>query len=172
MEKLLDSNPGLASRFSRVLHFDDYTPVELARIFAWLCEKNHYKLADGTRPKLMLGLTELYRERDRRFGNGRTVRNLFEQSVRRMANRIADIRELSADQLMLLETDDIEFRGLPAGYDLNANELETCRFQVVCPNCSHCNKARGAFLGKKVRCPKCEHDFVADWGEPVTIDSH
>jgi Holliday junction resolvasome RuvABC ATP-dependent DNA helicase subunit/tellurite resistance protein len=171
MNTLLDSNPGLSSRFNRVLNFEDYTPVELARIYAWLCEKNHYKLAEGTRPKLMRGLAELYRGRDRRFGNGRTVRNLFEQSIRRMANRIADIRELSSDQLMLLETDDIEFSGLPADFKLDAKELETSRFLVVCPHCSHTNKARGAFLGKKVRCPKCEHDFVADWGEPVTSDS-
>lgn len=171
MSTLLDSNPGLSSRFNRVLHFDDYSPVELARIYAWLCDKNHYKLADGTRPKLMRGLAELYRGRDRRFGNGRTVRNLFEHTIRRMANRIADIRELSADQLMLLETDDIEFSGLPTGFKLDAKELEGSRFQVVCPNCSHTNKARGAFLGKKVRCPKCEHDFVADWGEPVVNDS-
>jgi hypothetical protein len=169
MNTLLDSNPGLSSRFNRVLHFEDYTPVELARIYVSLCDKNHYKLAEGTRPKLMRGLAELYRERDRRFGNGRTVRNLFEQSIRRMANRIADIRELSPDQLMLLEKDDIEFSGLPAGLKLDAKELEDTRFRVVCPNCSHTNKARGAFLGKKVRCPKCEHDFVADWGEPVEI---
>ncbi len=96
MKTLLDSNPGLSSRFNRELEFGDYTPVELARIFAWLCEKNHYKLAAGTRPKLMVGLTELYRDRDRRFGNGRTVRNLFEQAIRRMANRIADLRRDNA----------------------------------------------------------------------------
>ena len=88
-----------------------------------------------------------------------------------MANRIADIRELSSDQLMLLEKDDIEFSGLPAGFKFDPSELETARFSVICPNCSHTNKARGAFLGKKVRCPKCEHDFVADWGEPVANDS-
>jgi AAA lid domain len=131
-----------------------------------LCDKNHYKLAEGTRPKPMRGLAELYRERDHRFGNGRTVRNLFEPSIRRMANRIADIRELSSDQLMLLETNDIEFSGLHVEFKLDAKELEATRFHVVCPNCSHTNKARGASLGKKVRCPKCEHDFVADWGEP------
>jgi tellurite resistance protein len=167
MNGLLDTNPGLASRFNRTLLFADYSPVELARIYAWLCEKNHYKLAEGTRPKLMRGLAELYCGRDRRFGNGRTVRNLFEQSIRRMANRIADIRELSSDQLMTLEAGDIEFSGLPAGTKLDPTELQNSRFYVVCPNCSHANKARGAFLGKKVRCPKCEHDFVADWGQPV-----
>jgi hypothetical protein len=171
MNSLLDTNPGLSSRFNRVLQFEDYAPSELARIYAWLCERNYYKLAEGTRPKLMRGLAELYRGRDRRFGNGRTVRNLFEQSIRRMANRIADIRELSSDQLMTLEPSDIEFNGLPAGIKLDPKELQDFRFHVVCPNCSHTNKARGSFLGKKVRCPKCEHDFLADWGEPVASDS-
>lgn len=165
MSALLDSNPGLLSRFNRQLHFDDYSPVELARIFGWLCGKNNYKLADGTRPKLMLGLTKLYRNRDRRFGNGRAVRNLFEQAIRRMANRIADIRELSGDQLMLLEKDDIEFTGLPADFKLDASDQESTKFLVVCPKCSHASKAPGSFLGKKVRCPKCHADFLADWGE-------
>jgi uncharacterized tellurite resistance protein B-like protein len=165
MVALLDSNPGLSSRFNRQLQFDDYSPVELARIFAWLCDKNHYKLADGTRSKLMLGLTGLYRERDRRFGNGRAVRNLFEQAIRRMANRIADVRELSTDKLMLLEKDDIDFAGLPADFKFDAGGGEETKFLVVCPTCSHASKAPGSFLGKKVRCPKCHADFMADWGD-------
>ena len=114
MDDLLKSNPGLSSRFNRVLEFDDYSPLELARIFAFLCEKNHYKLAAAARAKLMLGVTELHRRRDKHFGNGRAVRNLFEQAIRRMANRIADIAELDQEQLMLLEEADIEFQELPA----------------------------------------------------------
>ena len=154
-----------------MLHFDDYSPVELARIFAWLCEKNHYKLAAGTRAKLMLGLTELHRRRDRHFGNGRAVRNLFEQAIRRMANRIADIRELSTDQLMLLDAADIEFDGLPADFALDAADDGPWRFRVTCPGCSHTTGARGSLLGQKVRCRKCQHDFIAEWGEPVAADS-
>ena len=171
MKTLLDSNPGLSSRFNRVLHFEDYSPVELARIFAWQCEKNRYKLGDGTRAKLLTGLSELYRDRDRHFGNGRAVRNLFEQAIRRMANRIADIRELSADQLMLLEAEDIEISGLPDDAKLDASDDGPWRFRVVCPKCGHASKSRGSFLGKKVRCPKCQTDFVADWGEPEAVDS-
>jgi hypothetical protein len=136
-----------------------------------LCEKNHYKLADGTRPKLMLGLAELYCARDRKFGNGRAVRNVFEQAIRRMANRVADIRDLSADELMLLEPADIEFTDLPAKVNLDAADANQRLFRVVCPHCSRPNKAPGAFLGKKVRCPKCHADFVAGWGEPVPADS-
>jgi AAA lid domain/ATPase family associated with various cellular activities (AAA) len=169
MHELLKSNPGLSSRFNRVLAFEDYSPIELARIFAWLCEKNRYKLGDGTRAKLILGLAETYQQRDRHFGNGRAVRNLFEQAVRRMANRIADIRELSAEQLTLLEADDIEFKELPAEATMAVADDDPWRFRVACPRCGHTSKSRGSFLGKKVRCPKCEADFVAEWGEPEML---
>jgi hypothetical protein len=152
-----------------VLHFDDYSPVELARIFAWLCEKNHFKLAAEMRAKLMLGLAELHRRRDRHFGNGRAVRNLFEHAIRRMANRIADIRELSQNELMTLVGEDIEFRDLPPETKLDGSDDGPWRFSVACPKCSRITKARGTFLGQKVRCPKCQHEFRTEWGEPVAI---
>jgi hypothetical protein len=166
MDAMLKSNPGLSSRFNRVLHFEDYSPVELARIFGCLCETNHYKLGEGTRAKLMLGLAELHRRRDRHFGNGRAVRNLFEHAVRRMANRVADVAELSQAQLMQLEAADIEFRELPADFSLDTG-TDQLRFQVACPSCGHTSKAPGTFLGKNVRCRKCQHDFLAEWGEVV-----
>ena len=87
---------------------------------------------DGTRPKLMLGLTELHRRRDRHFGNGRAVRNLFEHAIRRMANRIADIAELSQEQLMLLDAADIEFAG-PAGRFFARRRRRAVRFRVTLP---------------------------------------
>ena len=151
MDDLLKSNPGLSSRFNRVLAFDDYSPLELARIFAFLCEKNHYKLAAATRAKLMLGVTELHRRRDKHFGNGRAARNLFEHAVRRMANRIADVAKLDQEQLMLLEEADIEFQDLPAEW-LKAFEGGAVKFRLACPGCSHTNDAPGKFLGQKVRC--------------------
>jgi hypothetical protein len=166
MQQLLKSNPGLSSRFNRVLQFDDYSPTELASIFGWLCEKNHYTFAEGTRPKLLLGLAELHRQRDEHFGNGRTVRNLFEHAIRRMANRIADIRELSADELMTLTPDDIEFRDLPSNVLLDASDNGPWRFRVKCPTCGNSSKSRGSYLGKKVQCPKCYGEFVSPWGEP------
>jgi hypothetical protein len=170
MHSLVKSNPGLSSRFNRVLHFEDYGPVELARIFGSLCEKNHYKLGDGTRAKLVRGLTELHQKRDRHFGNGRAVRNLFEHAIRRMANRIADIRELSAEQLMLLEAADIEFTGLSSEASLNIAD-ENLQFCIACPGCTQTSSVPARFLGQKVRCRKCQHRFLAEWGEVVASAS-
>jgi hypothetical protein len=167
MDCLLKSNPGLSSRFNRVLSFDDYSPLELARIFSHLCEKNHYKLAATTRAKLMLGVTELHRRRDRHFGNGRAVRNLFEHAVRRMANRIADIPQLDQEQLMLLEEADVEFQDLPAEW-MEAFVEGGPKFRVACSGCGFTSEAPGKFLGQKVRCPKCKQDFLAEWGEVAT----
>jgi hypothetical protein len=171
IRELLKSNPGLSSRFNRILHFEDYTPLDMARIFAWLCDKNHYTLTPGARGKLMLGLTELHRRRDRHFGNGRTVRNLFEHAIRRMANRIAEIHDLSQDELMTIHSADIEFKDLPPEYKIDASDQGPWRFQVVCPRCSQICTARGSFLGQKVRCRKCQQEFQADWGEPIQSES-
>ncbi len=166
MGELLKSNPGLSSRFHRVLTFDDYSPLELARIFAYLCERNHYKLSAAARAKLLLGVTELYRWRDKHFGNGRAVRNLFEHAVRRMANRIADIAELDQEQLMLLEEADIEFMELPTAW-MDEYAGREVKFRVSCPGCGFTSEVPGNFLGHKVRCPKCKQDFLAEWGELV-----
>jgi hypothetical protein len=89
-----------------------------------------------------------------------------------MANRIANIRELSADALMLFQADDIEFKDLPAGTKLEYGDDGPWRFRLVCPACNHASKSRSSYLGKKVRCPKCQHDFKAEWGEPVPADEH
>jgi SpoVK/Ycf46/Vps4 family AAA+-type ATPase len=167
MQELLQSNPGLSSRFSRRLQFDDYPPVELARIFGAMCAKNHYKLSSETRARLLLGLDKLHRCRDRCFGNGRTVRNLFEHAIRRMANRIADIEQITVDALSRLDPGDIEFTDLAANWQTDCVNGEP-RFRFVCPGCRQTSIAPGKYLGKKVRCPKCKQDFAADWGEPVT----
>jgi hypothetical protein len=81
-----------------------------------------------------------------------------------MANRIADIAQLSQEQLMLLEDSDIEFTELPKGC-LEALADRDPKFHLTCPGCSHTSDAPGKFLGQQVRCPKCKQDFVAEWGE-------
>lgn len=164
MEALLRSNPGLSSRFSRHLEFIDYTPLELSQIFGLMCDKNHYQLRPLARAKVIVGLDYLYQRRGRHFGNGRTSRNTFEHAIRRMANRIADIADLSVEQLTTLEPEDIEFKKVPPEVFDKLSADDSQRFHIACPNCEHGKDVPHKFLGQSVRCPKCEHDFSADWG--------
>jgi len=164
MARLLGSNPGLQSRFSRHLAFADYAPLDLARIFGQMCQKSHYHLCPATRAKTMLGLSRLYQQRDRRFGNGRAVRNLFEHVIRRHANRVAAVSDLSIDQLATLDPEDVEFKDC-SGFVGPVVADGPLRFRIACPHCRHVKAAPAEFLGRTVRCPKCRREFVSEWGE-------
>jgi len=170
MQTLLGSNPGLSSRFSRKLEFLDYSALELARIFGRMCDKNHYTLRPLTRAKVMLGLDHLHQHRDHHFGNGRTARNLFEHCIRRMANRIAEIADLSVEQLTTLEPEDIEFTNVPPDVFENLETHESIRFHMSCPECQHGKDVPLKYLGRSVRCPKCRHEFASDWAELLVSD--
>ncbi|WP_430685635.1 AAA family ATPase [Leptolyngbya sp. AN02str] len=107
MTLFIESNPGLKSRFNRYFYFNDYTPEELLGIFEIMCKKGHFLLTEGAKAKLLHLFEELYMERDRTFGNGRLVRNLFEKSIEQQANRLAVMSSLTDDMLTTLEADDV-----------------------------------------------------------------
>lgn len=166
MNELLRSNPGLSSRFSRRLDFVDYAPSELCQIFGAMAKKNHYRLTRAARLKLIVGMRWLYDRRDRHFGNGRTSRNLFEHAVRRMANRLAEQADISQEELVTLEADDIEFQKIP-GEQLEILRRPALELHIECPKCRLSKRAPHTFLGERVRCPRCEQCFVAEWGELI-----
>jgi len=108
MARFLDANPGLNSRFTGKLHFEDYSPGELVQIFEKLCGENDYRLQDHVREKLLQTVQTAHNHRDRTFGNARFVRNLFEEATKNLANRIAKSgRPSDRSALMLITTDDI-----------------------------------------------------------------
>ena len=108
METFISSNPGLESRFNKYIHFPDYAPDELHGIFLLNCKKHGYVLSDEADRALTELLRELYENRDENFGNGRTVRNLFEDAVSRQADRISALESPTKDDLMTLLPEDIE----------------------------------------------------------------
>lgn len=112
--QLLHSNPGLSSRFNTQLVFEDYAPPQLARIFQLMCEANHYRLPEPAHTKLLLGFQWLYERRDEHFGNGRLVRNTFENAVRCLANRVAAVTPVTRELLTVLTADDIHLADVPA----------------------------------------------------------
>ncbi len=107
MSAFISSNPGLTSRFNRYIYFDDYTPDDLLKIFNKLCADSHFQMTDTANAELLKLLTHLYESRDRTFGNGRLVRNLFEKIVEEQANRLAGIAVLSDEKLTTLLPEDV-----------------------------------------------------------------
>lgn len=107
MQTFIESNPGLESRFNRYFYFDHYKPEEMLEIFAKMCSKSHFYLTPAAREKLQTLFEDLYDNRDRTFGNARLVRNLFEKSIERQANRLAVMTDLSDELLTTLLPEDI-----------------------------------------------------------------
>lgn len=107
MTRLIESNPGLKSRFNRYFYFDDYKPDQLLAIFESMAKKSHFKLTDLTRAKLLKLFEELYVRRDRTFGNARVARNLFEKSIEQQANRLAVLSAFTDEVLTTLLPEDI-----------------------------------------------------------------
>jgi hypothetical protein len=77
MEKFLESNPGLKSRFNKYLFFEDYRPSELLQIFRGFCSRSDYSLSTSAEAKLIEVFDEAYKHRDRTFGNARFARNIL-----------------------------------------------------------------------------------------------
>ncbi|MEO3978350.1 right-handed parallel beta-helix repeat-containing protein [Streptomyces sp. CAU 1734] len=105
MERFLSVNPGVASRFSRTITFQDYGADELLRIVEQQAEEHEYRLADGTGEALLKYFTVL--PKGAAFGNGRTARQTFESMVERHAGRVAGLTEVSTDDLTLLYPEDL-----------------------------------------------------------------
>ena len=95
MERFLESNPGLNSRFGRRFDFPDFTPQELEAIFLRFCADAGMRLTDSGLGKLRVLLQAAYNARDSSFGNGRFARNYFEKALERQADRLSSILDLS-----------------------------------------------------------------------------
>ena len=88
MDEFLDSNPGLRSRFSKYIAFEDYSNEELLQIFKGYCHEQDYHLEQGLEIKLIEKFSQLRSAEGDNFGNARTVRNYFERVISNQANRI------------------------------------------------------------------------------------
>lgn len=107
MDKFINSNPGLQSRFNKYFYFVDYTGAELMKIFSGMCEKNGYVLAPEAEEYAGKFFDDLYKNRDANFGNGRDVRNIFEDMVVRQADRVSALPAPTKDELMAVLREDL-----------------------------------------------------------------
>jgi hypothetical protein len=105
MGDLIDANPGLKSRFTRTIHFPDYTTDELVAIFELMGEDTDYHLDDAGRARLVEVIEA--EPRSRGFGNARFVRNVFEASVAYQAERLAAVEAPTDAELTTLTAADV-----------------------------------------------------------------
>jgi SpoVK/Ycf46/Vps4 family AAA+-type ATPase len=99
MEKFLNSNPGLSSRFAPPVYFPDYSPAELVEIFEKIAGKEGYQYPPQILPDIRLNL-EMSRQRTllqrkRSFGNARAVIEIFDQMKGRLAERLVNLPAFS-----------------------------------------------------------------------------
>jgi len=107
MKKFIETNPGFKSRFNKYVEFPDYTPDEMMAIFNSQSTKLDFSLSNQADTKLQQLIRQAYIQRDKTFGNGRFVRNIFEKTLERQANRIAASAELTRELLTTILVEDI-----------------------------------------------------------------
>jgi SpoVK/Ycf46/Vps4 family AAA+-type ATPase len=91
MNNFLESNPGLLSRFTRKIFFEDYSPDELLLITKKLIENKGHTLSEDIIEPLSKHYNILYKSRNKFFGNARLARNTVEAALKNHLLRIADI---------------------------------------------------------------------------------
>lgn len=162
METLIRSNPGLSSRINTTIDFEDYSPIDLGKIFQVMCEQNQYDLPGESRYRLLVGFAHLYSKRDRHFGNGRLARNTFEDSVRKLADRVARVSELSEALLTCLSPEDIAIPGITQS-ELDELTQQAPAIRIPCNACDAQIRLQPKALGTEVKCPKCGDIQCHQW---------
>jgi hypothetical protein len=107
MEGFLAKNPGLRSRIAFHVPFADYDSAELCQIADMISKKNGMRIEKEALDKLEKAFTIAKSESD--FGNGRYVRNIFEQAKMNQASRLLekDFDLISTDDVMTITAEDI-----------------------------------------------------------------
>lgn len=121
MHDFLNANPGMKSRFSKVIEFPDYSAKELSEIFEGFCKENKIEIDSEIRGAVKQHYSaEIARKKDY-FGNARDVRTYFEQTLINQANRLSEDEDLTDDEICELTLEDLPKRGI----------INKMRFQTV-----------------------------------------
>lgn len=129
MHHFIESNPGLKSRFDRTFHFSDYGPEDLYTITLSILAKEKITPDAEAEAHLKAYYTHIHNNRDKHFGNARTVRGVAGEAIKNQNLRLAGMpaSERTPAHLTILTLADVK------EFEINANE-----------------RAKGSSLGFKI----------------------
>jgi AAA+ superfamily predicted ATPase/predicted transcriptional regulator len=107
MQDFINTNPGLQSRFNRYIEFPDYSAEELLQIFEKNVARFDYKLEKDACMAMAKYFQNAVENKDANFGNARFVRNIFEKTLEKQANRLSTDPDLDTDELTLITLADL-----------------------------------------------------------------
>ncbi|MFJ5768904.1 AAA family ATPase [Psychrobacillus sp. NPDC093180] len=105
MEKFIQSNPGLNSRFKFQIDFPDYTVEQLMQIHHLLLKEKQYKLTRKAEFILQRLIEKAVRENPNSHGNGRLIRNIIEEEILSKASLIVEQKQ---NDMLIQELDIID----------------------------------------------------------------
>lgn len=161
MDEFLSANPGLESRFTRFIYFDDYSVADMCRIFEQFCKNNQYSISQMAKANLFYFFNGAFSEKNDKFGNGRFVRNVYEKALGHLADRLSESQvEIKKADLTTIDVLDIPFEMLKT--KAKKIDFEKSIWLGKCPGCNRIAKGDIKFLGQRVTC-KCTVKFVFPW---------
>lgn len=107
MQRFINANPGLKSRFQKTIHFPDYDENDLYQIFLSNCKANDYQLDENATQYLKSQLATYVANKDKNFGNARDIRNFLDIAISAQANRLLSENATTPDALMTLTASDL-----------------------------------------------------------------
>jgi uncharacterized protein YjbI with pentapeptide repeats len=113
IQDFMTSNPGLASRINNTIHFPNYELPELIDILTSKLRDAQRSFSPHFLDKAGALLQSEKESAGESFGNGRAVRNLFEQVIRNQRSRNVRVLDATGKALTLEQLKQIEIEDLP-----------------------------------------------------------
>ena len=97
MIEFMKSNPGLESRFNKIIKFHNYSIDELLSIFHSMAEKSGMIVKENVDSLLRIAFEKEIKTKQESFGNARYVRNAFEKTLEAQAHRLVRSESFSQE---------------------------------------------------------------------------
>ncbi len=107
INKFINSNSGLKLRFTKAIHFDDYTPAQMLDIFQSFCKRARFKVTSTALDQVKVLFEQLDSTSGESYGNARDVRNVFDSIIANQASRIVTLPQVNDTILSTITEEDV-----------------------------------------------------------------